>query len=142
MPCPICNDCEGWESPARAKDERPGTRRPKPFHVKSELDALVRSAKSGCITCFIFCKAVNHFFPEARGDEELEGWLPIQPHLPNLVLKSNGPDIYKDGRFIQFYTASSNVKSLFLGLECFVPSIHMLHKVSRYYLLQCSMQWG
>jgi hypothetical protein len=110
MPCPICNDFEGWESPAKARGEQALKSRSKPFHMKTTIEGLVGSAISGCVICSILHNAVAHFFPGVNGEEKLEGWIPIQPHFLNLVMKSNNHDNFTEGSFIQFYTAPGNLK--------------------------------
>jgi hypothetical protein len=117
MSCVICNNCEGWEFSTSVGNEQPLKPRLKAFNLKTELEGLARSVSSGCVTCSIFYDAITHFFPGISREQKLEGWIPKQPHLPNLVLKSSNHDNFKEGSFIQFYTAPGNIETHSLELS-------------------------
>ena len=115
--CPVCNDCEGWESERVAP--RGNTfaleRWPSPgFETKTNFQTLTDSANAGCPTCRVFCCAITHFLPEVEADFDVVALLPIPPgSLPTLWAKLKGVRDDKDGFEFQFFTTPGNASSSF-----------------------------
>lgn len=113
--CPVCNDCEGWESERVAP--KGGTfvveKWPSPgFEIKTNIRILNDSANGGCPTCGIFRCAITHFLSEAEDDLEVMGWLPMRHgSLPVLWVKPKGVRYDEGGFEFEFFTTPGNASS-------------------------------
>lgn len=110
--CPICNNCEGWESgsvkpmgQAFKVDQWP-----KPgFDLKTSARNLIDAANDGCPTCSIFFSALQYFLPTIEDDLEITGWLPMpEDSLPMLSVTSKSKLDEKMELKFEFFTTPGN----------------------------------